>query len=126
MPGLFAGASALLLGSQSSALGGRHPFDVPRAFWEEQFGFVFVEAMAAGLDVVATDQRRDPGGAPGPGHARAAGDYIGMARALAAGALSRPPGTRVAYPAELLQHYSVGAFADRLAAAYDRVLADPH
>jgi hypothetical protein len=53
-----------------------------------------------------------------------AGDYIGMARALAAGALSRPPATRVAYPPELLQHYSVGAFADRLAAAYDRVLAD--
>ena len=46
-----------------------------------------------------------------------------MAHALAAGALARPPGTRVAYPAELVQRYSVGAIAERLAAAYDRVLA---
>jgi glycosyltransferase involved in cell wall biosynthesis len=126
MPGVFAGASALLLGSQSSALGGRHPFDVPRAFWEEQFGFVFVEAMAAGLDIVATTNGAIPEVLEGQGTLVPAGDYIGMARALAAGALSRPPATRVAYPAELLQHYSVDAFADRLAAAYDRVLADPH
>lgn len=126
MPGVFAGASALLLGSQSSALGGRHPFDVPRAFWEEQFGFVFVEAMAAGLDIVATTNGAIPEVVQGQGTLVPAGDYIGMARALATGALSRPPGTRVAYPAELLQHYSVGAFADRLAAAYDRVLSDPH
>jgi glycosyltransferase involved in cell wall biosynthesis len=126
MPGVFADASALLLGSQSSALGGRHPFDLPRAFWEEQFGFVFVEAMAAGLDIVATTNGAIPEVLEGQGTLVPAGDYIGMARALAAGALSRPPGTRVAYPPELLQHYSVAAFADRLAAAYDRVLSDPH
>ncbi len=126
MPGVFAGASALLLGSQSSALGGRHPFDVPRAFWEEQFGFVFVEAMAAGLDIVATTNGAIPEVLQGQGTLVPAGDYIGMARALAVGALSRPPATRVAYPPELLQHYSVAAFADRLAAAYDRVLSDPH
>ena len=123
MPGLLAGASALLLGSQSSALGGRHPFDVPRAFWEEQFGFVFVEAMATGIDIVATTNGAIPEVLQGNGTLVPAGDYIAMARALAAGPLSRPPGTRVGYPAELLQHYSVGAFADRLAAAYDRVLA---
>ena len=126
MPGVFAGASALLLGSQSSALGGRHPFDVPRAFWEEQFGFVFVEAMAAGLDIVATTNGAIPEVVQGQGTLVPAGDYIGMARALAAGALSRPPATRATYPPELLQHYSVGALADRLAAAYDRVLSDPH
>ena len=101
-------------------------FDIPRAFWEEQFGFVFVEAMAAGLDIVATTNGAIPEVLQGQGTLVPAGDYIGMARALAAGALSRPAGTRVAYPAELLQHYSVGAFADRLATAYDRVLADPH
>ena len=83
MPGLFAGASALLLGSQSSALGGRHPFDVPRAFWEEQFGFVFVEAMAAGLDIVATTNGAIPEVLQGQGTLVPAGDYIGMARALA-------------------------------------------
>jgi glycosyltransferase involved in cell wall biosynthesis len=122
MPGVFARASALLLGSQSSALGQRHPLDVPRAFWEEQFGFVFVEAMAAGLAIVATTNGAIPEVLAGHGTLVPAGDYIGMARALAAGPLSRPPGTRVPYPVELLQHYSVGAFAERLAAAYDRVL----
>jgi glycosyltransferase involved in cell wall biosynthesis len=123
MPAVFAAASALVLGSTSSAGAGRHPFDVPRAFWEEQFGFVFVEAMAAGLDIVATTNGAVPEVLDGHGTLVAAGDHIGMARALAAGPLSRAPGARVAYPAALLERYSVGALADRLAAAYDRVLA---
>ncbi|HEY4095211.1 MAG TPA: glycosyltransferase family 4 protein [Baekduia sp.] len=123
MPAVFAAASALLLGSQSSAMGLRHPLDVPRTFWEEQFGMVFVEAMAAGLAIVATTNGAIPEVLDGQGTLVPGGDYVGMARALAAGPLSRPPGTRVTYPAELLQRYSVAAAADRLAAAYDRVLA---
>lgn len=123
MPAAFAAASCLLLGSQSSATGAPHPFSTPRAFWEEQFGFVFVEAMAAGLDIVATTNGAIPEVLDGHGTLVPAGDYVGMARALAAGPLSRPPGTRVEYPAALLERYSVAAAADRLAAAYDRVLA---
>jgi glycosyltransferase involved in cell wall biosynthesis len=122
MPATFAAASCLLLGSQSSATGALHPFGTPRAFWEEQFGMVFVEAMAAGLDIVATTNGAIPEVLDGHGTLVPAGDYIGMARALAAGPLTRPPGTRVVYPAELLQHYSTHAAAARLAAAYDRVL----
>ncbi len=123
MPGLFANASALLLGSQSSAGAGRHPFDVPRAFWEEQFGMVFAEAMAAGLDIIATTNGAIPEVLGGQGRLVPAGDYIGMARALAAGPLTRPPGERVAYPDELLERYSIGAVSARLAGLYERVLA---
>lgn len=123
MPATFAAASALLLGSQSSATGALHPFGTPRAFWEEQFGMVFVEAMAAGLDIVATTNGAIPEVLDGHGTLVPAGDYVGMARALAAGPLARPAGTRVAYPAELLERYSARAAAQRLAAAYDRVLA---
>jgi glycosyltransferase involved in cell wall biosynthesis len=123
MPATFAAASCLLLGSQSSATGALHPFGTPRAFWEEQFGMVFVEAMAAGLDIVATTNGAIPEVLDGHGTLVPAGDYIGMARALAAGPLSRPPGKRVEYPAELLRRYSTAAAAERLAAAYDRVLA---
>ncbi len=122
MPAEFANASALLLGSQSSAGGGFHPFDIPRAFWEEQFGFVFVEAMAAGLDVIATTNGAIPEVLQGEGTLVAAGDHVGMARALAAGPLSRAPGERVAYPAALLEHYSISALADRLSAIYDRLV----
>jgi glycosyltransferase involved in cell wall biosynthesis len=123
MPQVFAAASCLLLGSQSSGTGGLHPFDVPRLFWEEQFGMVFAEAMAAGLDIVATSNGAIPEVLAGQGTLVPAGDYAGMARALAAGPLSRPPGRRVAYPPQLLERYSATAAAQRLAAAYDRVLA---
>jgi glycosyltransferase involved in cell wall biosynthesis len=122
MPSAFASASCLLLGSQSSGTGGLHPFDVPRIFWEEQFGMVFAEAMAAGLDIIATSNGAIPEVLDGQGTLVPAGDYVGMARALADGPLSRPPGARVGYPAELVQRYSTTAAAQRLADAYDRVL----
>ncbi len=122
MPRAFASASALLLGSQSSATAARHPFDVPRAFWEEQFGLVFAEAMAAGLDIITTTNGAIPEVLAGQGTLVGPGDHIGMAEALAAGPLQRPAGTRVEYPAELVQRYSIGAAAERLASAYDAVL----
>jgi glycosyltransferase involved in cell wall biosynthesis len=124
MPGVFATASALLLGSQSSATAGLHPFDRPRAFWEEQFGMVFAEAMASGLDIVTTSNGAIPEVLDGRGTLVAPGDWVGMARALAAGALNRPPGARVAYPPELVERFSTAAAAQRLAAAYDRALSD--
>jgi len=48
---------------------------------------------------------------------------MALARALAAGPLSRVPAARVSYPAKLVQGYSTAAAAARLAAAYDRLLA---
>jgi len=126
MPAVFAEASAMVLASLSSATAAKHPFDVPRAFWEEQFGLVLAEAMAAGLAIVATTNGAIPEVLAGtPAQLVAPGDWLGIARALAGpeGPLSRPPGTRVAYPEEVVRHYSTAAAAERLVAAYERVLA---
>lgn len=122
MPATFASASAMVLASLPSATSQLHVFDLPRAFWEEQFGYVLAEAMAAGLDIVASTSGAIPEVLDGTGSLVAPGDYMGIARALAAGPLSRPPGTRVTYPAALLERYSVGAMAARLTDAYDAVL----
>jgi glycosyltransferase involved in cell wall biosynthesis len=122
MPEVFASASAMVLASQSSAGGAYHPFDVPHAFWEEQFGYVLVEAMAAGLAIVSTTNGAIPEVLDGTSaDLLAPGDWMGIARALADGPLSRPPATRVAHSPELLRHYSTAAAAERLAAAYDRL-----
>ncbi len=123
MPAVFASASAMVLASQSSASAAYHPFDVPHAFWEEQFGMVLAEAMAAGLAIVTTTNGAIPEVVAGASvDLVAPGDWMGIAQALAAGPLSRPPGSRVAQAAEVTRRYSTAAAAERLADAYDRVL----
>ncbi len=124
MPGVFAGASAMVLASLSSASAARHPFDIPRAFWEEQFGYVLAEALGAGLAIVTTTNGAIPEVVAGAGvDLVAPGDWMGIARALAAGPLDGTPGARVSYPAEVIRRYSTSAAAQRLATAYERVLA---
>jgi hypothetical protein len=51
------------------------------------------------------------------------GDWPELARLLERGPLSRPPGERASYDPALVHDYSGTAFAARLAAAYERVLA---
>jgi glycosyltransferase involved in cell wall biosynthesis len=122
MPSVFAQASAMVLASQSSATAALHPFDIPRAFWEEQFGLVLAEAMAAGLAIVTTTSGAIPEVVRGaPVELVAPGDWPAIAHALAAGPLSRSPGARVAYPEEIVRRYSTGAAAERLADVYDRL-----
>jgi glycosyltransferase involved in cell wall biosynthesis len=124
MPSLFAGASAMVLASQASAGSAFHPLDVPHVFWEEQFGLVLAEAMAAGLSIVTTTSGAIPEVLTGaPVDFVAPGDWMGIARSLAAGPLARAPGARTSYPPELIRGYSTAAAAQRLAVAYDRVLA---
>jgi glycosyltransferase involved in cell wall biosynthesis len=124
MPSVFAGASAMVLASQAMAGAQFHPLDVPRVFWEEQFGLVLAEAMAAGLAIVTTTSGAIPEVLAGtPADLLAPGDWMGIARALAAGPLTRAPGARVVHAPDRIQHYSTAAAAERLAAAYERVLA---
>lgn len=123
MPATFARASCMVLASLPSATAALHPFDVPRAFWEEQFGLVLAEAMAAGLAIVASRSGAIPEVAGDSAAYFEPGDWMGLARALADGPLRREPGARVEHPPERVATYSTGAMAERLAAAYDRVLA---
>lgn len=124
MPAVFARASAMVLASHAAATAAYHPFDIPHAFWEEQFGLVLAEAMAAGLSIVTTTSGAIPEVTAGaPVDLVAPGDWIGIAEALAAGPLRRAPAARVQYPPELVERYSTSAAAQRLAVAYDRVLA---
>jgi len=123
MPSVFASASCIVLASLPSATGQLHPFDVPRVFWEEQFGMVLAEAMAAGLEILAADSGAIPEVLSGQGALFAPGDWRALARLLAEGPLAKPPGERASYPEELVRRYSTKSMAERLAAAYDRVLA---
>ncbi|MEX2032200.1 MAG: glycosyltransferase family 4 protein, partial [Dehalococcoidia bacterium] len=54
MPSLYARASCMVLASLPSAGCSLYLGDLPRCFWEEQFGLVLVEAMAAGLAILAS------------------------------------------------------------------------
>jgi glycosyltransferase involved in cell wall biosynthesis len=120
MPSVFARASAMVLASQASATAALHPFDIPRAFWEEQFGLVLAEAMAAGLAIVTTTSGAIPEVVRGaPVELVAPGDWPAIARALAAGPLSRTPAARVAYPSQIIERYSTAAAARRLGDVYD-------
>jgi glycosyltransferase involved in cell wall biosynthesis len=124
MPSVFAGASAMVLASQAAATAAYHLFDIPRAFWEEQFGMVLAEAMAAGLAIVTTTSGAIPEVLAGaPVDLVAPGDWPAIARALAAGPLSRPAGARMSYPEEIVRRYSTIAAAERLTAVYDGLLA---
>lgn len=121
MPEVFSRASCMVLASLPSATAQLHLFDRPRAFWEEQFGMVLAESMAAGLDILAAESGAIPEVLDGQGTLFASGDWPALARQLRDGPLSRPPGARVEYPAELVERYSVTAMARRLAAAYKRL-----
>jgi glycosyltransferase involved in cell wall biosynthesis len=84
---------------------------------------VLAEAMAAGVPIVASTSGAIPEVLNGSGASLfPPGDWVELARLLADGPLRAPPGTRVAYPPELVLRYSLEAAAERLDAAYRRVL----
>ena len=123
MPSLYARASVMVLASLATASGGFYLGDLPRFFWEEQFGLVLAEAMAAGLPILASQSGAIPEVCGDAAEYFLPGDWMDLARRLVAGPLSRPPGERVEHPAELVHRYSADAMAERLTSVYDRVLA---
>lgn len=110
MPQVYARASALVLAS------------LPRPAWEEQFGMVLVEAMAAGLPVMAASSGAIPEVVGGPpAELFAPGDWPALAGLLRERLADRP-GERVQWPAERLARFSREAEAERLAEAYESML----
>jgi glycosyltransferase involved in cell wall biosynthesis len=123
MPSLYARASCMVLASLATASGGFYLGDIPRFFWEEQFGLVLAESMAGGLPIIASQSGAIPEVAGEAASYFLPADWMGLATRLIEGPLARPPGERVQHPPELIRRYSTVAAAERLAAAYDRVLA---
>ena len=82
---------------------------------------VLAEAMAAGVDVLASESGAIPEVLQGQGALFAPGDWSTLARLLRDGPLARDTGQPVTYPPQLVRRYSTAAMAERLAGAYDRV-----
>jgi len=110
MPGVFAAASCVVLAS------------LPVPLWEEQFGMVLAEAMAAGTPILASASGAIPEVLGGTG-ARlfSAGDWLELSARLDEQLTGRE---RTAYPPELVERYSNRAAAERLDEAYRLVLAE--
>jgi glycosyltransferase involved in cell wall biosynthesis len=108
MPSVFARASAVVLAS------------LPTPQWEEQFGMVLAEALAAGVPVLAAASGAIPEVLDGRGTLFEPGDWPGLADLLRE--LAGEPPRRERHD-DLVQRYSTTAAADRLRAAYARALA---
>jgi glycosyltransferase involved in cell wall biosynthesis len=110
VPSSFAQASCLVLAS------------LPTPYWEEQFGMVLAEAMAARLPVVAAASGAIPEVLDGYGTLFEPGDFVGLADVLGAGPLDPAFEQPEPSPA-LVERYSAAAAADRLGSAYRELLA---
>ena len=111
MPDLFAQASCMVLAS------------LAQWFWEEQFGMVLAEALAAGTPIYAAGSGAIPEVLHGQGTLFTPGDWPGLARLLAEGPLAGRPGPDPSTGQDLVARYSTAAAADRLAEAYAGLLA---
>lgn len=110
LPNLYAEASCLVLAS------------LPTPFWEEQFGMVLAEALAARLPIAAAASGAIPEVLGDDAQLFASGDWVGLAAALAEGPLAQAPATRSTPALDRVGRFSTVAAADRLRNAYEALL----
>lgn len=118
MPDVYAGAACMVLAS------------LPIWSWEEQFGMVLAEAMAAGTPILASASGAIPEVVGAHAQCYSPGDWVGLASRISAvldrggdpsaGAVAPSPARAAA-----IGEYSTEAAAARIAAAYDELLAKP-
>ncbi len=119
MGAVYRGAACMVLAS------------LPIWSWEEQFGMVLAEAMAAGVPILASTSGAIPEVAANDADFFSPGDWVGLARRLAAVLArergARAPGERTTgerATTERARDYSTEAAAKRVRAAYEELLAD--
>lgn len=111
LPRLYATASCLVLAS------------LPTRFWEEQFGMVLAEALAARLPIIASTSGAIPEVVGQDARLVAPGDWVGLADALVQGPLAQPPAARSSPDPARVERFSMGAAAARLRSAYESLLS---
>ena len=109
MPDVYARSSCMVLAS------------LARRAWEEQFGMVLAEALAAGVPIVASSSGAIPEVVGDAARMFVPGDWLDIARGIAE-IVSRPP-ARVVRDPERVAAYSSAAASERIAAAYHGLLA---
>ena len=109
MGAVFASAACVVLAS------------LPVWHWEEQFGMVLAEALVSGTPVITTRSGVIPDVVGSSATLIDPGDWVALARELAEGPLNAPPVAPAIDP-HFADVYSIEAYANRLRAAYTRVL----
>lgn len=112
MPEVFRSVTCVVLAS------------LPTRTWEEQFGLVLAEAMAAGVPIIASTSGAIPEVLGEPASLFSPGDWLGLAEALARGPLQCATQSLQPQRATRAGDFSLDAAAKRLATAYRRVLSE--
>lgn len=110
MPEVYSRASCLVLASLATRS------------WEEQFGYVLIEAMASGLHVLASNSGAISEVLDDAGTLFTPGDWLGLANSLAIGPLRESPQVRFEEARARARVFSIDKMSTRLNEIYTQAL----